>query len=183
MFIIIYIAPFTTLLLCYGKVWFTVRDLANIHENYESFEKIVAKKICVLLAVFLVSWTPFFTYRVVAKFVPCVSTDYGWYLSLLEPSNAFAYLGSCLNPLIYAMITDDFKRDILTYLDTTKYSSRFLCCLKFCFEIEELESSYEDSQEERMPTLTTPLQQCRSDMSEPKKKLIKNNFPKAVTVM
>ena len=103
------------------------------------YEKILVKRTCWLLGVFLISWTPFYLLKVIISYDECKLVENAYVHSLQKYFTKLGYIGSCINPFLYAMLTDDFRKDVVKFIGGIAGIDKIACCLELCFHIE-----YED---------------------------------------
>ena len=132
------ILPFAVLIYCYSQLILKVKKLASLQEAARSYETIVIRRTIILLSIYACSWAPFHCVQMFEVFFPCSKYHFHFLQSLQEISVFIGYAGSCINPFVYAVVTDDFRNDILTFLDESQGLEKFMCCLQMELDYEIL---------------------------------------------
>ena len=130
------ILPFAVLIYCYSQLILKVKKLASLQEAARSYETIVIRRTIILLSIYACSWAPFHCIQMFEVFFPCSKYHFHFLQSLQEISVFVGYAGSCINPFVYAVVTDDFRNDILTFLDESQGLEKFMCCLQMELDYE-----------------------------------------------
>ncbi|XP_070604874.1 nociceptin receptor [Erythrolamprus reginae] len=116
-FLFSFMIPVMVITICYSLM---IRRLKNVRVLSGSKEKDrnlrrIARLVLVVVAVFIICWTPVHIFVLVRSLG--AKTDNELSLSILYFCTALGYANSCLNPVLYAFLDENFKT----------------CFKKFCF--------------------------------------------------
>ncbi|XP_056399892.1 C3a anaphylatoxin chemotactic receptor-like [Hyla sarda] len=105
--IVLFVLPFTIILASYGFVAFKLRARRRWHKSNRPFRVIIALVLC-----FFICWFPFH----MSSVTPDVNKTFkGWWKNVLKEEICLflAYLNSCLNPIIYVLLSQQVKTKTL----------------------------------------------------------------------
>uniref|UniRef100_A0A8C9EDI2 Mu-type opioid receptor n=1 Tax=Phocoena sinus TaxID=42100 RepID=A0A8C9EDI2_PHOSS len=109
-FIFAFIMPVLVITVCYGLMILrlkSVRVLSGSKEKDRNLRRIT-RMVLVVVAVFIVCWTPIHIYVIVKALITIPETTFqtvSWHFCI-----ALGYTNSCLNPVLYAFLDENFKR-------------------------------------------------------------------------
>uniref|UniRef100_UPI00398F80ED mu-type opioid receptor isoform X1 n=1 Tax=Pristiophorus japonicus TaxID=55135 RepID=UPI00398F80ED len=109
-FIFAFVMPVLIITVCYGLMILrlkSVRMLSGSKEKDRNLRRIT-RMVLVVVAVFIVCWTPIHIYvilRALVKIPSTLFTSVAWHFCI-----ALGYTNSCLNPVLYAFLDENFKR-------------------------------------------------------------------------
>ncbi|XP_039604176.1 mu-type opioid receptor [Polypterus senegalus] len=109
-FIFAFIMPVLIITVCYGLMILrlkSVRMLSGSKEKDRNLRRIT-RMVLVVVAVFIVCWTPIHIYVIIKALVTVPSSllqSVTWHFCI-----ALGYTNSCLNPVLYAFLDENFKR-------------------------------------------------------------------------
>ncbi|XP_074752636.1 mu-type opioid receptor isoform X2 [Athene noctua] len=109
-FIFAFIMPVLVITVCYGLMILrlkSVRMLSGSKEKDRNLRRIT-RMVLVVVAVFIVCWTPIHIYVIIKALVNIPETTFqtvSWHFCI-----ALGYTNSCLNPVLYAFLDENFKR-------------------------------------------------------------------------
>nr|XP_010342570.1 mu-type opioid receptor isoform X8 [Saimiri boliviensis boliviensis] len=109
-FIFAFIMPVLIITVCYGLMILrlkSVRMLSGSKEKDRNLRRIT-RMVLVVVAVFIVCWTPIHIYVIIKALVTIPETTFqtvSWHFCI-----ALGYTNSCLNPVLYAFLDENFKR-------------------------------------------------------------------------
>ncbi|XP_078449788.1 delta-type opioid receptor-like isoform X1 [Lampetra fluviatilis] len=109
-FIFAFILPVLIIVVCYSLMVLrlrTVRLLSGSKEKDRNLRRIT-RMVLIVVAIFVICWTPIHLFVIIKSRVsisdtPTVSA--AWYICV-----ALGYTNSCLNPVLYAFLDENFKR-------------------------------------------------------------------------
>ncbi|XP_064621899.1 QRFP-like peptide receptor [Lineus longissimus] len=93
------------------------------YQKREENKRKVAKMVIWVAGAFFVAWTPFYAMNTVALFHPFLKQA-NFFFILLN-SHLFGFLNSCVNPFIYTVMSDRFRKSFRQILGT-------IFCLSWC---------------------------------------------------
>ncbi|XP_063797762.1 C3a anaphylatoxin chemotactic receptor-like [Pseudophryne corroboree] len=103
-FVTMFLLPFTIILLCYGVILSKLKNVKRPKKSQRSYRIIIAVLTC-----FFICWFPYYTW-------PLVPTNY-IPLHIDNTINimcvCMAYFNSCINPILYVFIGQDFKESFI----------------------------------------------------------------------
>ncbi|XP_075046013.1 C3a anaphylatoxin chemotactic receptor-like [Mixophyes fleayi] len=106
-FLTMFIIPFTTILMCYYLIYLKLRKVKRPNRSQRPYRIITAIVIC-----FFICWFPHY----ISPFTPM--SDTSWVSSLIYTfSDCLASFNSCINPILYVFICQDFKDNLMNSLD------------------------------------------------------------------
>ncbi|KAL0983821.1 hypothetical protein UPYG_G00133180 [Umbra pygmaea] len=109
-FIFAFIIPVLIITICYGLMILrlkSVRMLSGSKEKDRNMRRIT-RMVLVVVAVFIICWTPIHMYVIIKALVDIPNSllqSVTWHLCI-----ALGYTNSCLNPVLYAFLDENFKR-------------------------------------------------------------------------
>ncbi|XP_056327495.1 mu-type opioid receptor [Danio aesculapii] len=109
-FIFAFIMPVLIITVCYGLMILrlkSVRMLSGSKEKDRNLRRIT-RMVLVVVAVFIVCWTPIHIFVIIKALVTIPSSllqTITWHFCI-----ALGYTNSCLNPVLYAFLDENFKR-------------------------------------------------------------------------
>eukprot|EP00069_Balaena_mysticetus_P006378 bmy_18509T0 len=109
-FIFAFILPVLIITVCYGLMILrlkSVRMLSGSKEKDRNLRRIT-RMVLVVVAVFIVCWTPIHIYVIIKALITIPETTFqtvSWHFCI-----ALGYTNSCLNPVLYAFLDENFKR-------------------------------------------------------------------------
>ncbi|NIG58972.1 plasminogen activator inhibitor 1 [Pontoporia blainvillei] len=109
-FIFAFIMPVLVITVCYGLMILrlkSVRMLSGSKEKDRNLRRIT-RMVLVVVAVFIVCWTPIHIYVIIKALITIPETTFqtvSWHFCI-----ALGYTNSCLNPVLYAFLDENFKR-------------------------------------------------------------------------
>uniref|UniRef100_A0A3B4F3J4 Formyl peptide receptor 1 n=1 Tax=Pundamilia nyererei TaxID=303518 RepID=A0A3B4F3J4_9CICH len=111
-FLLGFAVPFTVIVSCYGVIIHHVRRNRNLaSQSSRAFKIIAAIIIC-----FFVCWAPFHIIGLIELVIFTADTESKTLLHIIDIgiplSNNLAVLNSCMNPLLYVFIRQDFKDEV-----------------------------------------------------------------------
>ncbi|NWI66764.1 C5AR1 protein, partial [Todus mexicanus] len=98
-----FVAPFAVITVCYGLL------LARVHSKGFSRSKKTIKLVLVVIVSFFVCWLPYHVVGLVLASSRPSSTLYKRALEADPIVTGVAYVNSCINPIIYVIVGQDFK--------------------------------------------------------------------------
>ncbi|RXM99491.1 Mu-type opioid receptor [Acipenser ruthenus] len=109
-FIFAFIMPVLIITVCYGLMILrlkSVRMLSGSKEKDRNLRRIT-RMVLVVVAVFIVCWTPIHIYVIIKALITIPNSLFqavAWHFCI-----ALGYTNSCLNPVLYAFLDENFKR-------------------------------------------------------------------------
>ncbi|KAJ7984908.1 hypothetical protein DPEC_G00359640, partial [Dallia pectoralis] len=109
-FIFAFIIPVLIITVCYGLMILrlkSVRMLSGSKEKDRNLRRIT-RMVLVVVAVFIVCWTPIHIYVIIKALIAIPNSllhSITWHFCI-----ALGYTNSCLNPVLYAFLDENFKR-------------------------------------------------------------------------
>lgn len=117
-YIVLYLVPLTTMFITYGRIVHRLWTRRQIGESLPAVgrqlrrslreKRRIVRMLIVIVAVFVLGWTPFFTCHVYQIF-------YGRpddHVVLEAFLQLFGYSTSCINPFVYCFLNDSFQRQL-----------------------------------------------------------------------
>ncbi|XP_005507181.2 galanin receptor type 1 [Columba livia] len=104
-----YLLPLVLITCCYAKVLYHLHTkVKNISKKSERSKKKTAQTVLLVVAVFLLSWLPHHIITMWAAFgqFPLNNTSFAFRII----SHCLAYGNSCINPIIYAFLSENFRK-------------------------------------------------------------------------
>ncbi|KAM4703019.1 formyl peptide receptor-related sequence 4-like [Rhinophrynus dorsalis] len=104
-FVSMFLIPFSIIVLSYGLILFRVRRIRSISGSGQTFKVILTIVLC-----FFCCWFPFN----VLPLLDLLGINFSWTLNyiMFNISYCLALFNSCLNPLVYVFIGQDFKKSL-----------------------------------------------------------------------
>ncbi|KAG7493003.1 hypothetical protein MATL_G00020720 [Megalops atlanticus] len=121
-FIFAFIMPVLIITVCYGLMILrlkSVRMLSGSKEKDRNLRRIT-RMVLVVVAVFIVCWTPIHIFVIIKALVTIPGSllqSVTWHFCI-----ALGYTNSCLNPVLYAFLDENFKRCFREFCFTTASS-------------------------------------------------------------
>ncbi|CAL1529231.1 unnamed protein product, partial [Lymnaea stagnalis] len=121
-FVIGYFIPLTAITLLYGRIVIQLRcadvpgDCKQSRAENIRMKRSVTKMVVIVVIVFAVCWLPIQIILFAEIFGSYPKNKL--YTGILFASNCLAYLNSCVNPILYAFLSDSFRQSF----------KRLLCC-------------------------------------------------------
>uniref|UniRef100_A0A4W3JT65 Opioid receptor, delta 1a n=1 Tax=Callorhinchus milii TaxID=7868 RepID=A0A4W3JT65_CALMI len=109
-FIFAFVVPVLVITICYGLMIMrlkSVRLLSGSKEKDRNLRRIT-RMVLVVVAIFIICWTPihiFVIIKTLVKINPTPLVTASWHFCI-----ALGYTNSCLNPVLYAFLDENFKR-------------------------------------------------------------------------
>ncbi|XP_078093317.1 opioid receptor, delta 1b [Mustelus asterias] len=109
-FIFAFVIPVLVITICYGLMILrlkSVRLLSGSKEKDRNLRRIT-RMVLVVVAIFIICWTPIHIFVIVKTLVeihPSPLVTASWHFCI-----ALGYTNSCLNPVLYAFLDENFKR-------------------------------------------------------------------------
>ncbi|XP_063797758.1 C3a anaphylatoxin chemotactic receptor-like [Pseudophryne corroboree] len=103
-FVTMFMLPFTIILLCYGVILSKLKNVKRPKKSQRSHRIIIAVLTC-----FFICWFPYYTW-------PLIPTNYmPWHIdnTINIICVCLAYFNSCINPILYVFIGQDFKESFI----------------------------------------------------------------------
>ncbi|XP_022617659.1 chemokine-like receptor 1 [Seriola dumerili] len=127
-FLLGFVVPFTVIVSCYAVIIHRLRRNCNLASKSSRPFKIIAA----VITTFFLCWAPFHIVLLIELVNFTGSQTFGYVLSIVIPiATSLAFLNSCLNPLLYVFMGQDFK---------DKARKSILNVLKTAFQEEETHS-------------------------------------------
>ncbi|XP_053571585.1 galanin receptor type 1-like [Bombina bombina] len=107
--IIGYLLPLVLITCCYAKVLFHLhKKVKNMSKKSERSKKKTAQTVLLVVAVFLVCWMPhhIISLWVIFSHFPLNNATFAFRII----SHCLAYGNSCINPIIYAFLSENFRK-------------------------------------------------------------------------
>ncbi|XP_022093677.1 somatostatin receptor type 2-like [Acanthaster planci] len=107
-FIVGFVVPLIVIIACYASIMVRLRDMNKKTGKPEKSRK-VNRMVLIVVITFVVCWWPFYLFR----FLSLYWKDFrGWQGSMVitEMCMGLSYLNSCINPLLYAFLSDNFRK-------------------------------------------------------------------------
>ncbi|KAM4716244.1 somatostatin receptor type 2-like [Anableps anableps] len=131
--------PLTVICLCYLLIIIKVKSsgMRVCSSKRKRSERKVTRMVSIVVAVFVLCWLPFYIFNVTSvtgSIMPtsAVKTSFDFVVAL-------AYANSCANPILYAFLSDNFKKSFQNVL-----------CLKKVAGLDEIERSDSRADRSRM---------------------------------
>ncbi|XP_062997187.1 galanin receptor type 1-like [Elgaria multicarinata webbii] len=104
-----YLLPLLLITCCYAKVLYHLhKKVKNISRKSERSKRKTAQTVLLVVTVFLISWLPHHVITMWAEFgqFPLNNTSFTFRII----SHCLAYGNSCINPIIYAFLSENFRK-------------------------------------------------------------------------
>ncbi|EOA96911.1 Galanin receptor type 1, partial [Anas platyrhynchos] len=104
-----YLLPLVLITCCYAKVLYHLHTkVKNISKKSERSKKKTAQTVLLVVAVFLLSWLPHHIITMWAEFGHFPLNNVSFTFRII--SHCLAYGNSCINPIIYAFLSENFRK-------------------------------------------------------------------------
>uniref|UniRef100_A0A4W3I5N2 Mu-type opioid receptor n=1 Tax=Callorhinchus milii TaxID=7868 RepID=A0A4W3I5N2_CALMI len=109
-FIFAFVMPVLIITVCYGLMILRLKSVRMFSGSKEKDRNLrrITRMVLVVVAVFIVCWTPIHIYVIIQALIKIPSnlfTTITWHFCI-----ALGYTNSCLNPVLYAFLDENFKR-------------------------------------------------------------------------
>ncbi|XP_071793466.1 somatostatin receptor type 2-like [Asterias amurensis] len=102
------VIPLVIISVCYSSIVVRLKKLGTRTGKMKKSRKVNRVVFFVVLAFFM-CWWPFYVWRTIVVFVPCLAQQ--WFNGLvLDFTMCLGYLNSCANPLLYGFLSGNFKK-------------------------------------------------------------------------
>ncbi|CAL1529230.1 unnamed protein product, partial [Lymnaea stagnalis] len=128
-FVIGYFIPLAAITFLYGRILIRLRcadvpgDCKQSRAENIRMKRSVTKMVSIVVIVFAVCWMPLQIMLFAERFGAFTFTDNKLYTGILFASTCLAYVNSCVNPILYAFLSDSFRQNFKRLL-FCKRSSR-----------------------------------------------------------
>ncbi|XP_053127308.1 galanin receptor type 1-like [Hemicordylus capensis] len=104
-----YLLPLLLITCCYAKVLYHLhKKVKNISKKSERSKRKTAQMVFLMVAVFLISWLPHHIITMWAEFGHFPLNNITFTFRIV--SHCLAYGNSCINPIIYAFLSENFRK-------------------------------------------------------------------------
>uniref|UniRef100_A0A8D0H7P0 Galanin receptor type 1 n=1 Tax=Sphenodon punctatus TaxID=8508 RepID=A0A8D0H7P0_SPHPU len=104
-----YLLPLVLITCCYAKVLYHLhKKVKNISRKSQRSKKKTAQTVLLVVAVFLISWLPHHIIAMWAEFGQFPLNNISFTFRII--SHCLAYGNSCINPIIYAFLSENFRK-------------------------------------------------------------------------
>ncbi|XP_061450067.1 galanin receptor type 1-like [Rhineura floridana] len=104
-----YLLPLMLITCCYAKVLYHLhKKVKNISRKSERSKRKTAQTVLLVVAVFLISWLPHHIITMWAEFGQFPLNNISFTFRII--SHCLAYGNSCINPIIYAFLSENFRK-------------------------------------------------------------------------
>ncbi|XP_044289841.1 galanin receptor type 1-like [Varanus komodoensis] len=112
-----YLLPLVLISCCYAKVLYHLhKKVKNVSRKSEQSKRKTAQTVLLVVAVFLISWLPHHIIVMWVEFGQFPLNNASFTFRII--SHCLAYGNSCINPIIYAFLSENFRkacRQVFTY--------------------------------------------------------------------
>ncbi|XP_026527792.1 galanin receptor type 1-like [Notechis scutatus] len=107
-FVVGYLLPLVLITCCYTKVLYHLhKKVKNISRKSDRSKRKTAQTVLLVVAVFLISWLPHHIITMWAEFGQFPLNNASFIFRII--SHCLAYGNSCINPIIYAFLSENFR--------------------------------------------------------------------------
>lgn len=99
----------------------TVGPVKKSKEKKRSHRK-VTRMVLTVIAVYVISWLPYWSFQVHLTLAPQDSAISAWKLYMFNGFTALSYANSMLNPLLYAFLSDNFRKSFMKAFKCVSWS-------------------------------------------------------------
>ncbi|XP_078524609.1 galanin receptor type 1-like [Lissotriton helveticus] len=104
-----YLLPLMIITCCYAKVLYHLhKKVKNMSKKSERSKKKTAQTVLLVVAVFLISWMPHHIISLWVVYREFPLNDASFIFRII--SHCLAYGNSCINPIIYAFLSENFRK-------------------------------------------------------------------------
>ncbi|XP_032892370.1 galanin receptor type 1-like [Amblyraja radiata] len=104
-----YLLPLLLICYCYAKILFHLhKKMRNVSKKSKRSKKKTAQTVMLVVATFLLSWLPQHIITMWAQFGTFPMTDASFAFRII--SHCMVYGNSCINPIIYAFLSENFRK-------------------------------------------------------------------------
>uniref|UniRef100_A0A8C4XD60 Galanin receptor type 1 n=1 Tax=Erpetoichthys calabaricus TaxID=27687 RepID=A0A8C4XD60_ERPCA len=104
-----YLLPLVLITCCYAKVLYHLhKKVKNMSKKSERSKKKTAQTVLLVVAVFLICWMPHHIVAMWVEFGKFPLNDASFAFRII--SHCLAYGNSCINPIIYAFLSENFRK-------------------------------------------------------------------------
>ncbi|KAL2083704.1 hypothetical protein ACEWY4_021477 [Coilia grayii] len=109
-FIFAFVMPVLIITVCYGLMILRLRSVRMLSGSKEKDRNLrrITRMVLVVVAIFIICWTPIHIFVIIMALVaipPSLLQTVTWHFCI-----ALGYINSCLNPVLYAFLDENFKR-------------------------------------------------------------------------
>ena len=104
--------PVTLIIVFYGMVLVRLKNVGPRKKSKEKKKshKKVTKMVFAVIAVYIICWLPYWVFQLVQYYQPSPGGIQPWKIYLFQVLTCMSYANSTLNPLIYAFLSDNFRK-------------------------------------------------------------------------
>ncbi|XP_038063494.1 somatostatin receptor type 5-like [Patiria miniata] len=107
-FVVGFVVPLVVIVACYASIMTRLRDMNKKTGKPEKSRK-VNRMVLIVIITFVVCWWPFYVCRFMTTYWEDFRTWSGT-LIVTEMCMGLSYVNSCVNPLLYAFLSDNFRK-------------------------------------------------------------------------
>ncbi|KAM4664359.1 somatostatin receptor type 2 [Discoglossus pictus] len=121
-FILGFLVPLSIICLCYLFIIIKVKSsgIRVGSSKRKRSEKKVTRMVSIVVAVFIFCWLPFYLFNVSSVSILIVPTP--WLKAMWDFVVVLSYANSCANPILYAFLSDNFKKSFQNVLCLSRVS-------------------------------------------------------------
>ncbi|XP_075046519.1 formyl peptide receptor-related sequence 1-like [Mixophyes fleayi] len=122
-FVGLFVIPFTAILMCYYIIFLKLRTVKRPNRSQRPYKIITAVVIC-----FFICWFPYY----ISPFLPKSDLP-SWAIVLIyQLAENLASFNSCINPILYVFICQDFKENLINSLPPRLRRAINKCSIQTC---------------------------------------------------